>query len=139
GAPTPINNAGATFTIPVATQITQGENVFTLETFNGNGRSCATCHVASQSFRMPPSNIQSRFSTVASTFDPLFVGELKPSAFDAGFDFNLNTLDLTVAVGSGAPCPGDLRGVITTPNGARGNVLTRVSPTRYLVEGGVNP
>src|SRR6185436_14720701 len=99
---------------------------FTKETFAGNGRSCATCHVASQSFGMTPSNVQSRFATLASTFDPLFIGEVKPSAFDAGFDFNLNTLTLTAAPANNSPCSGDLRGVITGTTG-RANVLGRVS------------
>ncbi len=93
--PTPINDAGATFTIPLATQVAQGGNLFTGETFQGNGRTCATCHIASLNFALPPSNIQARFSTVSTTFDPLFIGETKPSNFDSGFDFNLNTLVLT--------------------------------------------
>ncbi|HXI30161.1 MAG TPA: IPT/TIG domain-containing protein, partial [Vicinamibacterales bacterium] len=138
--PTPKNGAGATFTIPVASQSAQGETLFTREGFGGNGRSCATCHVASQSFRLPPSDIQSRFSTVGSSFDPLFVGELKGSfGADPGFDFNLNTLTLAAPVPSNAPCTGDLRGIITTSNAARANVLARLSPTVYLVQGGVNP
>ena len=33
--PTPVNNAGATFTIPVLSQVTQGESLFTNETFLG--------------------------------------------------------------------------------------------------------
>ncbi|PYP86487.1 MAG: hypothetical protein DMG65_18755, partial [Candidatus Angelobacter sp. Gp1-AA117] len=140
--PTPTNDAGKTLTIPVATQIVQGENVFNGETFQGNGRSCATCHVASLNMALPPSNIQSRFSTVSSTFDPLFIGETSPSSFDAGFDFNLNTLVLTQAVASAAPCIGTLQGIISSGSGAtaaRAKVLTQVSPTTYLVAGGMNP
>src|SRR5437867_1799527 len=105
---------GPTFTIPVATQTAQGDALFTNEAFLGNGRTCASCHVASQSFGLPPANIQSRFATLASTFDPLFIGELKPSAFDAGFDFNLNTLTLAAPPANASPCNGELRGVITT-------------------------
>lgn len=136
--PTPVNDAGNTFTIPVATQIAQGGNLFNGETFQGNGRTCATCHIASLNFALPPSNIQSRFSTVSSTFDPLFIGETKPSSFDAGFDFNLNTLVLTDTVSSGAPCIGMLQGIITS-GAARAKVLAQVSPTTYLVYGGMNP
>src|SRR5262249_33701423 len=66
--PTPTNDAGKTLTIPVATLVAQGENLFNIETFQGNGRTCATCHVASLNFALPPSNIQSRFSTVSATF-----------------------------------------------------------------------
>ena len=140
--PTPINDAGNTLTIPLADQVAQGENLFNGETFQGNGRTCATCHVASLNFALPPSNIQSRFSTVSTTFDPLFIGETAPSGFDVGFDFNLNTLELTQEVPSGTPCLGTLQGVITSGSGAaaaRAKVLTQVSPTTYLVYGGMNP
>src|SRR6476646_1333591 len=140
--PTPINHAGKTLTIPLATQVAQGGNLFNGETFQGNGRTCATCHVASLNFALPPSNIQSRFSNVSATFDPLFIGETNPSSFDAGFDFNLNTLVLTQVVSSGAPCSGTLQGIITSGSGAtaaRAKVLTQVSPTTYLVAGGMKP
>jgi len=140
--PTPVNDAGATLTIAVANQVDQGGNLFTGETFQGNGRTCATCHVASLNMALPPSNIQSRFSTVSTTFDPLFIGETAPSSFDAGFDFNLNTLELTQEVSSGTPCSGTLQGIITSGSGAtaaRAKVLTQVSPTTYLVYGGMNP
>src|SRR4029077_10123455 len=66
--PTPVNDAGQTFTIAVADRVTNGGNLFNGETFQGNGRTCATCHVASLNFALPPSNIQSRFSTVSTTF-----------------------------------------------------------------------
>ena len=140
--PTPTNDAGNTLTIPVATQIDQGGNLFNGETFQGNGRTCATCHVASLNFGLPPSNIKSRFSSVSTTFDPLFIGETAPSSFDAGFDFNLNRLELTQEVPSGAPCIGTLQGIITSGSGAtaaKAKVLTQVSPTTYLVMGGMNP
>jgi hypothetical protein len=140
--PTPTNDALKTFTIPVASQVAQGGNLFSGETFQGNGRTCATCHIASLNFALPPSNIQSRFSTVSTTFDPLFIGETNPSSFDSGFDFNLNTLELTQTVQSGAPCSGTLLGIITSGSGATAataKVLTQVSPTTYLVMGGMNP
>ena len=140
--PTPTNDAGNTFTIAAATQVAQGGNLFNGETFQGNGRTCATCHISTLNFALPPSNIQARFSSVSSTFDPLFIGETKPSSFDAGFDFNLNTLVLTDTVSSAAPCIGTLQGIITSGSGstaARAKVLTQVSPTTYLVYGGMNP
>src|SRR5215472_2472738 len=140
--PTPTNDAGNTLTIPLATQVAQGGNLFNGETFQGNGRTCGTCHIASLNFALPPSNIQSRFSTVSSTFDPLFIGETKPSSFDPGFDFNLNTLVLTDTVSSAAPCIGTFQGIITSGSGATAataKVLTQVSPTTYFVYGGMNP
>ena len=140
--PTPTNDAGQTLTIPVAAQVDQGGNLFNGETFQGNGRTCATCHIASLNFALPPSNIQSRFGTVSTTFDPLFIGEMKPSSFDPGYDFNLNTLVLTDTVSSDAPCIGTLQGMLTSGSGATAataKVLTQVSPTTYLVYGGMNP
>jgi cytochrome c peroxidase len=139
--PTPTNDAGKTLTIPLATQVAQGGNLFNGETFQGNGRTCATCHIASLNFALPPSNIQARFSTVSATFDPLFIGETNPSSFDPGFDFNLNTLVLTQTVSSAAPCSGTLQGIITSGSGsiATAKVLAQVSPTTYLVMGGMNP
>src|SRR5207253_10642281 len=119
-------------------QVTQGENLFNFEAFLGNGRTCASCHIKSESFRLPPSNVQSRFANLSNTFDPQFVGETAPSSFDAGFDFNLNTLVLTAEVASNAPCTGELRGLINAGAG-RAKVLTRVSPTTYLVYGGISP
>src|SRR5262249_16759190 len=137
--PTPTNDAGKTFTIPAATQVAQGDSLFNGETFQGNGRTCGSCHIASLNFALPPGNIQSRFSTVSATFDPLFIGETKPSGFDPGFDFNLNTLVLTQTVSSDAPCIGTLQGIITTARGATAKVLAQVSPTTYLVSGGMSP
>src|ERR1043166_9042282 len=140
--PTPTNDAGKTLTIALATQVDQGGKLFNGETFQGNGRTCATCHVANLNFALPPSNIRSRFSNVSTTFDPLFMGETNPSSFDAGFDFNLNTLVLTDTVSSASPCIGTLQGIITSGSGATGataKVLTQLSPTTYLVMGGMNP
>src|SRR5262249_16173493 len=68
--------------------------------------------------------------------------ETNPSSFDPGFDFNLNTLVLTQTVQSGAPCIGTLQGIRTSGSGATAataKVLTQISPTTYLVSGGMNP
>jgi cytochrome c peroxidase len=141
-APAPMNTAGVSMTIPLASVVEQGANLFNNETFLGNGRTCATCHQASDNFRLSPAGIQSRFATLASpanSFDPLFIGEFKPSSFDAGFDFNLNTLVLTSPVATPSPCTGELSGVITTSNGGLGKVLALVDSTTYLVYGGINP
>jgi len=141
-SPSPANSAGAAFTVVAASKVLQGETLFNNETFAGNGRTCATCHVEGDSFGLSPKTIQSRFATLAPptfSFDPLFIGESAPSGFDAGFDFNLNTLVLSAEVATPSPCTGELRGVITTPNGARAKVLARASPTTYLIYGGWSP
>jgi cytochrome c peroxidase len=138
--PTPANIAGATMTMAVDSLIVQGERLFTEETFGGNGRTCASCHVRSQSFGLQPAAVQTRFATLATTYDALFVAETSPSAFDAGFDYNLNVLTLTAAVATGAPCTGELRGTISSAStGARAKVIARTSSTSYLVGGGISP
>jgi hypothetical protein len=163
--PTPTNVAGSTFTIPVSTQVSQGQNLFNNETFGGNGRSCGSCHVGTN-LNLTSSDIVSRFAALlspTSSFDPLFVAEMAPSDVpDSGFDFNLNTLVLTpvaqpdlslsmpggspdgtvIGVNSSAPCIGMLTGIITSGAGASkatAKVLTQISPTTYLVYGGMNP
>lgn len=136
--PTPQNIVGDTVTLLAAAAVTQGSVLFNAEGFQGNGRTCASCHAPSQSFRLPPSDVQTRFAALATTFDPLFVGEAAPSSFDAGFDANLNTLTLTAAPSDAAPCIGQLGGVITATTG-RATILARVSPTSYLLYGGANP
>src|SRR5207247_8423704 len=118
----------------------QGEALFKNETFLGNGRTCASCHVDGASLRLPPGEIQSKFIAVSTTFDSLFISEAAPSGFDAGFDFNLNTLTLTTEVATGAPCTGELRGLVKSPSsGGRAKVLAKTSPATYVVYGGRSP
>src|SRR5262245_11839002 len=84
---------GATFTagLPAAVfaaltpEEEEGRRIFNEETFAGNGRTCASCHVPSETLRLTPANVQQRFATLAQTFDPLFIAE--PT-------MNLNTLTL---------------------------------------------
>ena len=138
--PTPTNFNGDTFTIPVASQATQGEALFNQETFGGNGRTCASCHVVSLNGGLNPANITTRFGTVSTTFDPLFVGETAAT----GFDFNLNTLTLTAnsqhqsGTDFGNVSGGDLQGVITSPGLPKGKVLGRANGS-YLIHGGFSP
>ena len=140
GNPGPVNNAGATFQIQLISDAAQGEALFKNETFLGNGRTCASCHVDGASLRLPPGEIQSKFIAVSTTFDPLFISEAAPSGFDAGFDFNLNTLTLTTEVATGAPCTGELRGLVTSgSSGGRAKVLAKTSLTTYVVYGGRSP
>jgi glucose/arabinose dehydrogenase/cytochrome c peroxidase len=139
--PSPVNQASQSLTIPLAGRVAQGEALFRNETFGGNGRTCGECHPARDSGRLTPADVQARFKNVSATFDPLFIAETAAT----GFDFNLNTLTI-----SGRPSPpggtdflnatgGDLRGVLTGPNGARAKVLARTSATTYLVYGGISP
>jgi cytochrome c peroxidase len=52
----------------------QGRRAFLDETFNGNGRTCGTCHVEANNFTVDPELI----ATLPSS-DPLFVAETNPA------------------------------------------------------------
>jgi len=135
GTATPENHLGATFTIPAATQAVVGGNLFNKETFGGNGRTCASCHVSTINLGLNPANIQSRFSTLSSTFDPLFLGETT---------MNLNTLVVTSPVSTGNRGKRDFEGIITGSGGGTAKVFTKLIPQgsstiTYLVYGGLSP
>ena len=53
--------------------IERGRELFTNETFDGNGRTCATCHPATNNFTLDPAFIAKLPKT-----DPLFVAETNP-------------------------------------------------------------
>ena len=114
--------------IPLGSDLEQGRNLFVNETFDGNGRTCATCHVLSLNGGMPPSNVAARFATLATTFDPLFIAEAS---------MNLNTL----TIGGGVTfSPGAiLTGTASGGAPVKAKVLTASSATEYLVYGGVSP
>ena len=50
-----------------------GANIFFRETFNGNGRTCATCHRVERNFAIDP-----EFIPTLPSNDPLFVAEFNP-------------------------------------------------------------
>ncbi len=58
---------------PRAKLIARGQAIFFNETFNGNGRTCGTCHPTENNFVLDPAII----ATLPST-DPLFVAEFNP-------------------------------------------------------------
>lgn len=53
--------------------IAQGRDIFFNETFNGNGRTCSTCHRAEANFTIDP-----EFISTLPDNDPLFVAEFNP-------------------------------------------------------------
>jgi len=135
GTATPENHLGATFTMPTATQAVIGGNLFNKETFGGNGRTCASCHVSTLNLGLTPANIQSRFATLATTFDPLFLGETS---------MNLNTLVVTNPVSTGNRGKRDFEGIITGSGGGTAKVISKYiaqgsATIRYLVYGGLSP
>jgi cytochrome c peroxidase len=138
-APTPVNLAGQRATLQASSLVSQGEALFHRETFQGNGRTCATCHAPEHSLGLQPSAVTRRFQTVGGTYDSLFIAEQAPSAFDDGFDYGLNRLVLEAPVRADAPCTGDLRGLVQATSGGRAKVIARLSPTVYLVGGGLAP
>jgi hypothetical protein len=54
--------------------ISEGANLFFNERFNGNSRTCGTCHPASNAFTIDPDFIRTRPAN-----DPLFVAEFNPA------------------------------------------------------------
>lgn len=66
--------------------VTQGEDVFFNETFDGNGRTCGTCHPATNNF-----TIDVDFIAGLPPTDPLFVAEFVP-ALMFGNAANLDSL-----------------------------------------------
>ena len=58
---------------PEPTLVELGEQIFLNETFDGNGRTCATCHRPTDNFGLTPS-----FIATLPDNDPLFVAETNP-------------------------------------------------------------
>jgi cytochrome c peroxidase len=67
--------------------VAEGERVFFNETFNGNGRTCGTCHPAENNFTIDPTFI----ATLPAT-DPLFVAENNLDFPDLARNFENPTL-----------------------------------------------
>ncbi|MGH7453911.1 MAG: hypothetical protein ACRENG_21350 [bacterium] len=58
---------------PTDALIARGKTIFFNETFNGNGRTCGTCHPAENNFTLDPA-----FIATLPPDDPLFVAEFNP-------------------------------------------------------------
>jgi mono/diheme cytochrome c family protein len=65
---------------PVQALIDRGEDLFFNETFDGNGRTCGTCHRAEESFGLSPT-----FISTLPDDDPLFSAEFVPE-LSSGFE-----------------------------------------------------
>ena len=114
GLPSPRNTAGGTLSLASVTLAEQGRTLFMHETFRGNGRTCATCHVPGRDqFGLTPLTIAE-----LDEDDPLFV-----------FEANVNRLRL-----AGWSQPGDLRGTVSGGTGSA-RILSG-SGDSYLVVGG---
>jgi len=73
-SPTGFDPGGLTRAAGFERAIAQGRELFLRETFDGNGRTCATCHVEADNFTLDPA----RIATLPQT-DPLFVAEANPA------------------------------------------------------------
>jgi cytochrome c peroxidase len=69
------SSAGSVPSIPQATLADQGRTLFFREPFQGNGRTCLSCHLAEEAFGLPPHVI----AEVLPPDDPLFVFESVPA------------------------------------------------------------
>lgn len=58
---------------PPLSPVERGEQIFFNETFNGNGRTCGTCHRTEENFTLSP-----RFIATLPASDPLFIAERVP-------------------------------------------------------------
>ena len=58
---------------PPVDLVSKGKEIFFNQTFNGNGRTCGTCHPAQNNFTIDP-----KFIATLPPTDPLFVAEFNP-------------------------------------------------------------
>ncbi|MBI3416834.1 MAG: hypothetical protein HY043_16210, partial [Verrucomicrobia bacterium] len=116
--------------LPIAdSQANQGRNLFMRETFLGNGRTCATCHIPAERFSLPPARV-----AMLPDSDPLFINEQNVNRLI------INSLGSTnPAASSGTTQPSDfqLGGIISGSLGGSARVLAGTGNS-YLVIGGSN-
>ncbi len=113
GEASPTNASGAMVSLSNDSLAVQGGRIFNNETFLGNGRTCASCHVpGEQQFGIDAQKIAS-----LATNDPLFISEL-----------HLRELTL-----SNASMPSDLRGIIS--DGTHSVTVLSGTENKYFVYG----
>ncbi|MBY4676054.1 hypothetical protein [Marinobacterium arenosum] len=86
--------------------VADGERLFFEETFDGNGRTCGTCHPADNNFTIDP-----HFIATLPDDDPLFVSEFMPGMESLEHDRLLRELGLVLENVDGFGNPGVMRGV----------------------------
>lgn len=75
--------------VDLAALVAQGEDLFFNETFNGNGRTCGTCHRAENNFTIDPT-----FIATLPENDPLFVAEFNEDLTELEDSFMLRQFGL---------------------------------------------
>lgn len=86
--------------------VAQGRELFKNETFNGNGRTCATCHRLNNNHTIDP-----KFITSLPDDDPLFIAEQNPNLSDLENSKLLRQLGLILVNIDGFDNPPVFRGV----------------------------
>jgi len=89
--------------------VAEGERLFFNETFDGNGRTCGTCHPAENNFTIDPAFI-ARLAKQRPR-DPLFVAELDPALHDLEKPELMRKFGLILENADGFDRPGVMRGV----------------------------
>jgi hypothetical protein len=74
GAVSSLSSGSSQRSVQLDKLISQGATLFFLETFAGNGRTCGTCHPASNNLTIDPD-----FIATLPANDPLFVAEFNPA------------------------------------------------------------
>jgi hypothetical protein len=108
--------------------VEEGRRLFLAETFDGNGRTCGTCHPATNNYTIDPA-----FIARLPADDPLFVAERVPALRGLERSLLLRKLGLVVVHADGFAKPGVLRGVPHTL-GMRRSI--RVDPFNLTPPGG---
>jgi hypothetical protein len=106
-------------------EIAEGRRVFVNEKFNGNGRTCATCHRLDNNHTIDPNYIAKLPKS-----DPLFVAETKPGLANLENPKLLRELGLILANIDGFDKPGVMRSVPHTL------ALSKSMSTELLSNGG---
>jgi len=89
-----------------AAQIAKGRDLFINETFNGNGRTCSTCHPLDNNHTIDP-----KYIAKLPDNDPLFIGETNPELAELERPKLLRQFGLILANLDGFDKPGVLRSV----------------------------
>src|SRR5262249_60722116 len=102
--------------------IAKGADLFFNERFDGNGRTCGTCHRAENNLTLDPT-----FIATLPADDPLFVAEFNPALAELENPMLMREFGLIVENVDGLDRPGVLRGVPHTL-GLAGSVRSSQGP-----------
>jgi hypothetical protein len=114
--------------LPVAdTPVNQGKVLFLRENFLGNGRTCATCHIAAERFSLPPSRV-----AALPASDPLFLTEQNVNRLVIN---SLGSVNPGATSGTSQPSDFPIGGIITGSLGGSATVLAGSGNTYFIVGG----